>query len=137
MLVGAGLIWHTAEVAATARAAWLAEPVPSDDDTEGISLTAGGFLDRDVVVTIYTFGEEDGTAEDFWTEEKSHGDFAEEFYKRGFRRVVASESKISRVIAPQSISRAVGLSAQAHCIKQLPATSVAAMKKLGAVRRKK
>ncbi len=101
-LIAGGYVWRRVDSGASARTAWISGPIPSDDDTEGISLAAAGFLDRDVQVTIYRFGEEDRTAEDFWIEEQSHGDFAEEFYKLGFRRALATGSKISRAFEPYS-----------------------------------
>ena len=54
-------------------------PIPDAND-RGVSLYAGGFLNRDVMVSVFTFGQEDRTDEDFWVEDLAHGDFASELY---------------------------------------------------------
>lgn len=99
MLVVAGYVWNKAELGAIDRAEWLAEPIPSDDDTVGIALSAGGFLNRDIRVSVFVLGEEDRAAEDLWLEASAHGDYAEQFYRRGFRRIIVSNSGISRDIS--------------------------------------
>jgi hypothetical protein len=95
-LVAGGFLWHRADAEATARAAWLADSVSSEDDTVGVSLAAVGFLSRDVLVSAYTLGERDQITADFWADEISNSE-AQEFYERGFRKVIISGS-ISRMI---------------------------------------
>ena len=108
IVIAGGDLWRRADNSASERAQWLDATVPSEDDTIGMSLSAGGVFDRDVFVSFYVFGEEDRAAEDLWVETLAHGNLAEEFYQQGFRRIRVSDSKgIFRSIevpAPRSLT---------------------------------
>jgi hypothetical protein len=101
-LVAAGFFWRKADAAAVDRVEWLSDSISSEDDTTGISLSATGFLHRDVMVSAYVLGDEDKSTEDFWVEDIAHGAPAREFYAHGFRRIVTYSNGISRtiIIAP-------------------------------------
>lgn len=109
LLPGGGYLWHRADRAAEDRAEWLSDPIPSDDDTVGMSFSASGFLNRDVLVSVYTFGEEDRTLEDVWVEIIAHSNLGATFHQQGFRRIIPSDSNnVSRTIitaAPQQSSK--------------------------------
>jgi hypothetical protein len=55
------------------------------EDMACVGLSAGGFLDHDIFVSAYRFGEEDPTEEDLWVEEIAHSGLADDFYQHGFR----------------------------------------------------
>jgi hypothetical protein len=102
-LITGGYIWHQADHAAAARAEWLNDLVSAEDEMARVSISARGFLNRDVLISVYTLGKEVRTAEDYWVERIAHGNLVAAFYWQGFRRISASESNtISRaiVIAP-------------------------------------
>ena len=83
-------------------AEYLSEPV-SYDDTVAVGFSATGFLNRSVRVAAFNLGDEDPTTEDVWADRIARGDAAKDFYRMGFRRVIASGSNVSReiVVAPE------------------------------------
>jgi hypothetical protein len=98
MLSAMGIAWEMT-LRLRRRMLFGCEPVPGEDDTVGITLVACGVLNRDVIVSAYVFGEEDKSMEDFWLEEIAHGDLATNFYRRGFRRIIVSDSnKTSQIV---------------------------------------
>ena len=73
VVVAGGYAWQQAENAAAERAEWVSAPIEGEDDTVGISLSASGLLNQDVVVSAYVLGEEDRSTEDFWLEDLARG----------------------------------------------------------------
>lgn len=61
-LIAGGYVWRQADRVGTDRAEWLNVPIRGDDDTIGVAFSADGFLNRDVRVSVFTFGEADCAA---------------------------------------------------------------------------
>jgi len=103
ILIAGGYFWRQADRAATARAEILAEPY-SEDDSVTVSFSAGGIFNQDVRVVAYSFGSEDQTIEDVYSDQILHDKLGKAFYEQGFRRVRLPGSKIFRpiLIEPQS-----------------------------------
>ena len=95
-LIG-GYFYRQADTAAVTRAEILAVPY-SEDDSVTVSFSPSGFLNRDIQVIAYDFGERDQTIEDQLTDQILHDSLGRVLYREGFRHVVISSNGHSRIV---------------------------------------
>lgn len=103
ILLAGGFWWNKAAIAANERALSLDGPI-SESDTVAIGLSAAGRFNSDVLVSVYSFGEEDQVAADAVAGKIAYGELADRFYSLGFRRVrvIVSSNGHSRILLIES-----------------------------------
>jgi hypothetical protein len=97
ILLAGGSRWNRAAIAADDRASSLDGPI-AESDTVAIGLSAAGRFNSDVLVSVYSFGEQDQVAGDALAGKIAYGELAERFYSLGFRGVIVSSDRRSQIL---------------------------------------